>query len=185
MDSDLEKEHEILFSGATFTLGKVQWYLSRADILIEEASKIPNTENGIRAFRPVSSTLTEFGNETYGKEIHWWVYQQELEHSELLRRTEITYDAVQKLEKKAESLLSFESGSYQGLINKLSDFCEENSSEIQCLFDYTDWLAGKDPRAPVILYSFQGGWSCTQLSHRMRHVDNETSSEYLLKMRLC
>jgi predicted amidohydrolase len=182
MDLDFEKEHEILFSGTSFTLGKVQWYLSRADFLIEEASKIPNTERGIRAFRPVSSTLTDFGEEAYGEEIHWWVFQQELDHPELLRRTEITYEAVQRLEKKAEYLLSFESGSYEGLIKKLNNFCEENSSEIQCLFDYTEWLAGKDPRAPVILYSFEGGWSCTQLSHRMRNVDYEKSPEYLLKM---
>jgi len=182
MDPDFEKEHEILYSGASFTLGKVQWFLSRADFIIEQASKIPNTETGIRAFRPVSSTLTDFGKEAYAKEIHWWIYQQEMDHTELLRRTETVYDAVQRLEKSAESLLSFESGTYEGMIKRLNDFCEENSSEIQCLFDYTEWLAGKDPRAPVILYSFEGGWSCTQLSHRIRNVDYEKSPEYLLKM---
>ena len=182
MEPDFEKEHEILYSGASFTLGKVQWYLSRADFIIEEASKIPNTETGIHAFRPVSTTLTDFGKEAYAKEIHWWIYQQEMDPPELLRRTETTYDAVQTLEKKAESLLSFESGTYERLIKKLNDFCEENSSEIQYLFDYTEYLAGKDPRAPVILYSFEGGWSCTQLSHRVRNVDYEKSPEYLLKM---
>jgi predicted amidohydrolase len=180
MHSDFDRNHEALYSGATFSLGIVQWYLLRAKNLIDDASKKPPIQ-GEFCFRRVSETLTDFGNKFYGKEIYWWIYQQEQDHDLFLKRTEKTYESAQKLERNAESLISYDVESCEDAINRIKQFCEENNSEIQQLLEYTEWLGKKDPRAPIILFSFQGGWSASELSERSFSVEPNINSPDLQK----
>lgn len=178
MDRDFDKEHEILYSGASLLLGKVHAYLLRADSFIEKSSKCDDLDPK-KIFFSNQERLTDFGEEVYLDEIHWWIYQKENNHDELLSKSQKTLDSLQKLKEDAVVLKNkYLAESYPELIKELKKFTESHNQEIVNLYDYVKWLAERDPCAPSILFSFAGWGSTSQMSDRILFMCTSSIDEH-------
>jgi hypothetical protein len=154
---DIETIHEKLFSGASLKIGKIQWYISKADF---EMEKLCFTEGNHG-----QSVVTAFGQEV-NDEIQWWIFKKETDITGLMDRTRIVLKSVQKLKEASLSLKEkFVARSYEELISKIKDFTESYAKEIDDLLDYIVWLNKKDVLAPSILYTYRV-WGSTRLSDR-------------------
>jgi len=154
------KHHDMLFSGSSCEIGKVHWYIQRADTEMKRKSFV----NGKDLFEQLE--LTDFGKEATTDEISWWVSENEAEHEELLERTKNTLAHVQKLKEDSSILKEkFHPESYPDLIAKIKEFTESHKEEIHHLHDYVAWLHNKDVLAPCILFTYRV-WGSTELSER-------------------
>lgn len=184
MQIDFEKEHEILFSGPSLDLGKVHWYILKADTLIREASTNPKLdseirshESGIRQFVRSDKYVTEFGKRVRGHEIQWWIFQQETNHSELKQKTLIILEKIKTLREDAKILKTENPKSYSEILQIINKFTDSHKDEIKSLCEYVEWLSQKDPRAPVILFSKESKWSDSEMADRTFSVNEQTVEE--------
>ena len=165
--------HKELFSGSSWELGKIHWYIQKADTeMVSKCFIERKREHG-----NVIIERTAFGEEVGRDEINWWVFRRETEIEELRKRTEITLSSVQKL--KEDSFLLKEKDvpkSYLILIRKIRNFAEDHKKEIHDLYDYVLWLHEKDVLAPRILFTYRV-WGSTRLSDRTIRITTNTIDE--------
>jgi len=156
-DEEMEINHDKLFSGSSLKIGKIHWYILKADSEMERKCHVKGKIGEI--------VLTDFGKEMID-EIHWWVFKKETQIEELLNQTSNTLSSVQKLKEDSLSLKkSCYPESYEELISKIKEFTESHNKEIDALYDYVVWLNKKDILAPSILFSYRV-WGATRLSDR-------------------
>ena len=159
-----EKAHQELFSGYSLKLGQVHWYILTAD---NEMERRRYTGTGQQR------TLTNFGKEVGGDEMHWWVFKKEDQVDELQRRTEEVLLSVQGLKVASGKLKTNPPNKYDKLISTLNQFCESHSSEIDDLYDYVIWLHERNVLAPSILFTYRV-WGTTRLSDRWVRIEADT-----------
>jgi hypothetical protein len=159
--------HEELFSHNVLTLGRIHWYLLKADSEMEARRR---RKAGDDPSKPTKTELTEFGKQVGRDEIHWWVFKKEAELEELRARTEHTLEAAQRLKEASSKLLTSPPRTYDDLIATLRRFADTYSSEIGRLHDYVAWLHSKDVLAPSVLFSFRV-WGATRLSDRSTRIE--------------
>jgi len=153
-NEEVEINHDKLFSGSSLKIGKIQWYILKAD----------------------SEKERNFGKKVKD-EIHWWVFEKETQIEELLNRTSSTLSSVQKLKEDSFSLKeSYYPESYEELIAKIKEFTESHSKEVEDLYDYVVWLNKKDVLAPSILFTYRI-WGSTRLSDRTIKITATTVDE--------
>lgn len=165
--------HEKLFSGPSLRLGKIHWYIQKADTEMDSRCHIE--KRGKRM--DVMIDTTAFGEEVGLDEIKWWIFKKETEVEELRKRTKITLNSVQKLKEDALLLKErFSSKLYPSLIGELKDFTEGHKKEIRDLYDYIFWLHNKDVLAPCILFTYRV-WGSTRLSDRTIRITAKAIDE--------
>ena len=167
------KLHEKLFSGSSWEMGKIHWYIQKADT--EMDSRCETEKEG--EYGNIILDVTPFGEEVGTDEINWWVHKQETEVEELRKKTEAVLSSAQKL--KADSLaLKNKSApkSYSDLIGEIHDFAEEHRKEIHDLHNYVSWLHEKNVLAPRILFTYRV-WGSTRLSERVIRIAANTIDE--------
>jgi len=165
--------HGMLFSGASWEIGEIHWYIQKAD-----------TEMTRRCFvrregehRSVKIDRTPFGDEVGTDEINWWVFKRETEIEELKKRTEKTLSSAQKLKEDSFMLKEKDTPkSYLDLIEVIRDFTEDHKKEINDLYEYVLWLHKKDVLAPRILFTYRV-WGSTRLSDLMIRITAKTIEE--------
>jgi len=174
------REHEILYSGNSLMMGRIHWHILKANSELERRSKkIPQSGEGRDHFNFHSAkvSLTDFGKEVLGKEIHWWIYKQETDFEDLKSKTESTLRKVQKLKEDAQELeRSFITSDYKELILRLKSFTDEHEKEICSLYDYVIYLENKDILAPCVLFSYDT-WGSTRLSERIIKITKGSIDE--------
>ncbi|UZE92408.1 MAG: ATP-binding protein [Methanosarcinales archaeon] len=172
------KHHDELFSGSSWELGKIHWYIQQADTEMESKSLIKG-EGFLE-----QDKLTDFGKDVVD-EIHWWIFKKETEIEELLKRTESILNSVQKL-KEDSSLLKekYYPESYLDIIKKIKEFTESHKSEIRTLYDYVVWLHKKDVLAPSILFTYRV-WGSTRLGDRAVKITANTIDKDRGKVKIC
>jgi hypothetical protein len=149
--------HDKLFSGSSLKIGKIHWYILKADSEMER-KRYAEGECG-------EIVQTDFGKEVRD-EILWWVFKKEAQVEELWNRTNNTLSSVQKLKEDSFSLKkSCYPESYEELISKIKEFTESHSKEVDALYDYVVWLNKKDILAPSILFTYRV-WGSTRLGDR-------------------
>jgi len=74
--------HRELFSGSSLEIGKIHWYIQKANTEMDKKRWIKRK----KFFE--QDKLTDFGKEVGFDEVHWWVFKKETEIKELLKRTE-------------------------------------------------------------------------------------------------
>ena len=171
--------HEELFLGSSLMIGKIHWYILKADTEIENKCVI-------KGKAPLEQDkLTNFGKDAYLDQIHWWVFKKEREIEELLKRTKSTLDNVQKL-KEDSSLLKgkYCPKSYLCLVRKIKEFTESHNKEICVLHDYVLWLHKKDVLAPSILFTYRV-WGSTRLSDRRVKITANAIDEDQEMVKIC
>lgn len=151
--ADLNKEiikHEELFSGMSRKVGELYWYIQKADTEMNDKCCHRITDKiGI----PLSDMLTDFGKEVGPDNMYWWIFRKEKDVNELLKKTETTLGNLQKLKESSTKLRNTYFDTYDGLIRKIKEFCEEQKTHIDYLYNYVLWLNQKDTLAPSILFS--------------------------------
>jgi hypothetical protein len=155
------KCHDELFLGASWEIGKINWYIQKAQTEMKSLCWI---EGEVR----LGVKRTDFGKEVGSDEIHWWVFKKEREIKELLKKTETTLISLQKLKEDSLSLKEKYRDNiepYLDLIKKIKEFTESHKEEIHALYDYVVWLYEKDVLAPCILFTYRV-WGATRLSDR-------------------
>jgi hypothetical protein len=173
------KCHDELFSGASWEIGKIFWYIQKADSEKESKSWIKGEKSLEK------NKLTDFGNEVGHDEIHWWVFKKETEIEVLLTRTKNTLNSVQKLKEDSSILKErYHPKSYSDLIRKIKEFTESHKEEIHALYGYVLWLHNKDVLAPCILFTYRV-WGSTRLSHRMVIITANAINEDQKKVKIC
>ena len=156
-EKEMMIKHDKLFSGSSLKIGKIHWYILKADSEIEKKRLVKGKAGEIK--------LTDFGKEVID-EIYWWVFKKETQIEELLNRTSNTLSSVQKLKKDSFSLKrSCYPESYEELISKIKEFTEYHSNEVDALYDYVVWLNKKNILAPSILFTYRV-WGSTRLGDR-------------------
>jgi len=168
--------HKELFSGSFWEIGKIHWYIQKAD-----------TEMHSKCYVKGENTLepTDFSKEVGSDEIHWWVFKKETEVEKLLKRTENTLNSVQKLKEDSLGLKEkYYPKSYSDLIRKIKEFAEYHGEEIHALYDYVVWLHKKDVLAPCILFTYRV-WGSTRLSDRMVKITENTIDEDQEMVKIC
>jgi predicted amidohydrolase len=137
-----EKVHEKVFSGSPSILGN-------AHLIILKAVQIKNKQF------PSSNK----------DHIHWWIYEMETDHDELLEKTEKLRETLEKLFLDTMDLKHSTSPvSYSSIVQILEKFSERHKLQIQSFFNYVEWLKNKrNPVAPVILFSSEG-WENDKMS---------------------
>jgi len=152
------KHHKMLFSGASLELGKIHWYIQKAD--------------------------TEM-NEVGFDEIHWWVFKKETNVEKLLKKSEEALKSVQKLKEDSFELKKQPPlKSYSDLIRKIKEFTEHHKEEIHVLYDYVVWLHKKDVLAPCVLFTYRV-WGSTRLSDRMVRINANDIAEDCEMVKKC
>lgn len=86
MFKDQIKYHDELFSGSSWGLGTMYWYIQKANTEMENRCEIKRKDS-----EPLSPTeYTDFGNEVYEKDIiHWWIFNKETEIEELKKKLKV------------------------------------------------------------------------------------------------
>lgn len=154
------KHHNILFSGSSLEVGKIHWFILKADTEMQSRRQIRTKGK----FGNVVVKTTAFGEEVGQDVIHWWVFKKETQIQELLKRTEGVLKSVQKLKESSSSLKKkYFPESYLDLIDKIKAFSEQYKREIHDLYEYVVWLHKKDVLAPSILFAYRI-WGSTRRS---------------------
>lgn len=175
--------HEDLFSGASFILGKIHWYIQKADTEMDKKVKVAVDKSKPFDLDPI--TLTDFGKDVGFDYIHWWVFKKEQNETELLEKTKIVLSAVQTLKKESELFkLGYKPTTYPNLIRSIKDFSEKYSKEICILFDYVKWLHTKDILAPVILFTDRI-WGSTKLGDLEVKIVSDDIDDDIEGMKRC
>ena len=168
--------HEELFSDSSSEVGKIHWYIQKADT--EMRSRCHVKGGG-------ALELTDFGREVGFDEIHWWVFKRETEVEELLNRTENTLSSVQRLKEDSFKFKeTYYPESYSDLISKIKEFAEYHKDEIHALYDYVVWLHRKDVLAPCILFTYRV-WGSTRLSDRRLEITATAIDEDQEMVKIC
>ena len=160
--------HDELFSGSSLEIGKIHWYIQKAD-------------SGINFF----GHKDNYGKDVGYDNIHWWIFKKETEIEELSRKTKNTLRYVQKL--KEDSFLLKEkhySESYPDLVKRIKEFTESHKEEIHTLYDYVVWLNKKDVLAPSMLFTYRV-WGSTRLSDRTVIIPVNEIDEDLERIKRC
>ncbi len=171
--------HEELFSGSSLELGKIHWYIQKADTEMNRRSWI----KGKKIFG--QDELTDFGKEVGSDEIHWWIFSKETEIEELHKKTENTLNSVQKLKDdslKLKEKYYFEP--YPDLVKRIKEFTESHKEEIHTLYDYIVWLNKKDVLAPSMLFTYRI-WGSTRLSDRTVIISTNSIDEDTERVKYC
>jgi len=183
MHIDFEKEHEVLFSGASLLLGKSFWYILRADS-IARAAQVSQFSTSLGELVSLSKVLTQSVDEIPLDEINWWVYQQEKDHDILQEKTMEVLQHLQKLKDDAEKLDPRAPKDYSEIITELKKFTESHSDEINAFYDYVEWLVHIDPVAPIVLFSNQR-WGSTRRNDRTLFVSEQPIDNDKERVQLC
>lgn len=113
-----DETDEVLFSTVVLTLGRVHWTILRAtEIMDRNRFACAQLESGFR----VTTGFTEFGEEVGLDEIQWWVFQKELNRSELREKTKAVLAGAQALERDSAKLRRNNPESYKELLVSLRD----------------------------------------------------------------
>lgn len=161
--------HNQFSSGAALTLGKIHWYIQKANTEMEQKCLVQPRGNKI-----MEEKLTTFGEEVGYDEIHWWVFRKETQIEELAKRTKLALNAAQKLKEDSFSMKEkYVHESYLDLMRKLEEFTEQHTKEIDELYDYVVWLHKRDILAPSILFTYRV-WGSTRLSERTIKITSST-----------
>lgn len=171
--------HEELFSGSSLEIGKIHWYIQKAD-----------TEMGRRCWIKGEKFLeqdkpTDFGKEVGFDEIHWWIFKKETDIEELYKKTENTLNSVQKL--KEDSFILKEKyyfEPYPDLVKRIKEFTESHKEEIHALYEYVLWLNKKDVLAPSMLFTYRV-WGSTRLSDRDEIIDENSIDKDIDRVKRC
>lgn len=159
-------KHEPLFSGSSLELGRIHWYILKADFEMEKRSIIRKEDDSFFS----TDETTPFGEEIGTDEIHWWVFRKEPNLEELREKTDSVLECVQKLKEDSFSMKnSLFPKSYSDLLEKIKEFTEQDSKEIHSLHQYVMWLNSRDILAPAILFTYRV-WGSTRLSDRMMPI---------------
>ncbi len=171
--------HEELFSGSSLEIGKIHWYIQKADTVMDQQRWI----KGENFFD--HKELTAFGKEVGFDEIHWWIFNKETDIMELYGRTEKTLNSVQKLKEDSFRLKEKNySESYQELVKRIKEFTESHKEEIHALYDYVVWLNKKDLLAPSMLFTYRV-WGSTRLSDRTVIIDENIIDNDMERVKYC
>ncbi|MCK4477681.1 ATP-binding protein [Candidatus Bathyarchaeota archaeon] len=167
------KCHDELFSGSSWEIGKIHWYIQKADTEMDSRCEIRKKGEHSNVLLEV----TPFGEEVGTDEINWWVYRRETEVEELRKKTEVVLSSAQKLKEDSFALKSKSAPkSYSDLIRKIHNFTKDHKKEIHDLYDYVLWLHEKDVLAPRILFAYRV-WGSTRLSERVIRITANTIDE--------
>lgn len=173
------KHHDELFSGSSFEIGKIHWYIQKTYTEMESKCWIKGK------YFLEQDKLTEFGEEVGSDEIHWWVFKKETDHNELLKKTKTTLIFIQKLKEDSFKLKEkYYPASYSDVIKEIKKFTDSHREEIHALYDYVVWLNKKDILAPCILFTYRV-WGSTRLSDRTVIITANDIDEDTEKVKSC
>ncbi|MEX0598227.1 MAG: ATP-binding protein [Candidatus Paceibacterota bacterium] len=169
MSFDPEKFHNDLYSETPLLIGKIHWYLVRAETELYNLSFIENEDQTVKE--------TEFGRAVGQDVMSWWINKMEKQHQKLALATQKTLDASQKLK---EEWMKFRDNSnimsYPDLISGIKKFLNLNKSEIEVLYEYVLNLHKKNLLAPTILFSYRV-WGTSRRSDRQISIKENTPEE--------
>jgi hypothetical protein len=169
------KHHDVLFSGSSLEIGKIHWYIQKANTEMENLQYVKQEKDGFKDV--MEEVLTSFGEEVGVDEIHWWVFKKETKMKELLDRTNNVLVSAQKLKEDSLSLKNMVAPkSYEGIVGRIKEFTERDAKEIHALHDYVVWLHSRDILAPIILFTPRV-WGTTRLSDRMVQITANSIEE--------
>lgn len=169
------KQHKTLFSGSSFEIGKIHWYIQKADTEMKKRQYVKQEKSGFKDV--MEEVLTPFGEEVGVDEIHWWVFKKETKMKELLDRTNNVLASAQKLKENSLSLKNMPAAeSYAGIVGRIKEFTERDAKEIHTLHDYVAWLYNRDVLASIILFTPRV-WGTTRLSDRMVQITSHSIEE--------
>lgn len=175
-------EHEILFSGPSWKLGLIHWYILKASTEMHSKCWVKNDDKW--------STLrsTEFGDEVGSDEANWWIFKKETELQAFKERTNEALQAAQTLKKASSELkISFydsKPDSYSQIIKTIKQFTKNYEREIETLHDYVAWLYQKNPLAPTILFNYTV-WGSTRMGDRSFTIKENEVKKDSVEVRLC
>lgn len=180
MSEGVEINHEELFSGSSWNLGKTYWYIQKADTEMRNRCKSKKDES----FEPTE--CVDFAKEVYENSIiHWWIFTKETDVEGLLKKTENTLSYVEKLKGDSFRLKKkYNTESYSNLICLIKEFMEHHEKEINELFDYVFWLHKKDILAPCMLFTYEV-WGSTRLSDRTVIINSNAVEANQNEVELC
>jgi len=145
-----DSAHNALFSEATTRIGEIHGLVLQSTHVMDEARWIQK-----KAEFGSTYEWTEFGNEVGQDEIHWWIFEKETNHDELLAMTQKALLAAQKLMNDSAKLRDNDPESYEALLVSLKDFGDNHLPEIKALHEYVLLLEKRDPMAPRILFTYR------------------------------
>jgi hypothetical protein len=178
-----DSANDSVFSAVTNQLAETHWYILRAaNVMSAEMYVRREPTDGIHF---TTTEATDFGREVGRDEIHWWVFKRESEIDLLRDKTGHALDAVQRLRTASDRLRrQGYPDSYEELLGRLKQFTEANAADIGVLHDYVVWLASRDVRAPVLLFTHRV-WGDTRRGDRwaIEPKATEPRSEDLVIMR--
>lgn len=166
---DYSSLHLLLFNEPGKMLGKIHEILLNSS---ENLWSLCYHQKGMK------TEITELGKEVGKDEIHWWVYVKEQDLELLLRRTEETLKATQTLKEESGKLIYKETSTYEEIISILVNFIITHKNDIEILYNYVTWLAGKDKYAPSILYTYRV-WGTTRRSQRYIYPQKPENEDHL------
>lgn len=171
--------HEELFSGSSLEIGKIHWYIQKADTEMDQQCWI----KGENFFD--HKERTAFGKDVGFDVIHWWIFNKETDTMELYGKTDKTLNSVQKLKEDSFRLKEKHySESYLELVKRIKEFTELHKEEIHALYDYVVWLNKKDVLAPSMLFTYRV-WGSTRLSDRTVIIDENTIDNDMDSVKYC
>ena len=77
-----EINHDDLFSGSSLILGKIHWYIQKADTEMDKKMQVQPDKSKAFDFKPI--TLTDFGKDVGYDYIYWWIFQKEEDNTLLM-----------------------------------------------------------------------------------------------------
>ena len=185
------KQHGELFAGSSLMVGKIHWYIQRAETVSIWGSKESKTsdKSDAKIKTPndfiITPTSKDHKKIIGHNEIEWWIRNRETEVDELLKRTKETLNSAQKLKEDSSSLRDkYFSISYLDLKKKIKEFTETNSKEIRNLYEYVIWLHNKDVLAPRLLFMYQV-WGMTRLALRRVKIAAHTIDKDKETVKVC
>jgi hypothetical protein len=155
-----DSAHDALFSEATIRIGEIHGLVLQSTHVMDEARWIQKKSQFGSTYE-----WTEFGNEVGQDEIHWWIFEKETNHDELLAMTQKALPAAQKLMNDSAKLRDNDPDSYEALLVSLKDFGDNHLPEIKALHEYVLLLEKRDPMAPRILFTYRV-WGSTRMADR-------------------
>lgn len=153
MSANIKKmlqEHYKLFESPISKIGELHYNILKSQAVVDEQK------------RSDKSFEEEIGRD----EIHWWIFYKEKDLKELKNKTEKVLERFQRVKEDSAKLRqSLRPKNYPELIDNMKKFCVDHESEIQALLDYVNWLAAKDLRAVIMLFSYRV-WGSTRMGDR-------------------